>query len=173
VSPKPLPLWRFFVVAALIVVAVGSVVFARRGGPPDLQISGKVSGTPTPTAQRPAAAPSPGPQAAFRGSGAWVMSSLPSCFRERERRRGSVAELRATFPPTSERIRPPAVVMSGDCRLGVRDRELWISRGDDRLRVPPTAFLYREAGGFTLVSIHGTQAEIRRYESGLGAAATP
>jgi hypothetical protein len=160
------------VAAAVIVVAVGSLVFARRGGPPDLQITGKVSGTPTPTAQRPDAAGSPGPQAAFRGSGSWVMSSLPSCFRERERRRGSLAELRAKFPPSSERIRPPALVMSGDCTLTVRDREVWISRGDDRLRVPPSAFLYREAGGFTLVSIRGTQAEIRRYESGL-AAQTP
>jgi len=166
-------LWPFFVVAAVIVVAIGSLVFARRGGPPNLQITGKVSGTPTPTAQRPDAAGSASPQAAFRGSGAWVMSSLPSCFRERERRRGSVAELRAKFPPTSERIAPPAIVVSGDCTLTVRDRELWISRGDDRLRVPPSAFLYREADGFTLVSIRGTRAEIRRYESGLGATQTP
>jgi hypothetical protein len=161
------------VAAAVIVVALGSFVFARRGGPPNVQISGKVSGTPTPTAERPAAVGAPRPQAAFRGSGSWVMSSLPSCFRERERRRGSVAELRAKFPPASERIRPPAVIRSGDCALAVRSRELWISRGADRLRVPPTAFLYREAGGFTLVFIRGTQAEIRRYESGVGTAETP
>jgi hypothetical protein len=161
--PKPIPLWRFLLAAAVIVAAVGSLVFARRGGAPDLHITGKVSGTPTPTAQGPDAAGSPVAQAAFRGSGPWVMSSLPSCFRERERVRGSVAELRAKFPPTSERVRPPAVVMSGDCTLTVRDRELWISRGDDRLRVPPDAFLYREAGGFTLVYIHGTRAEIRKY----------
>jgi hypothetical protein len=159
----PVPLWRFFAAATLIVVTIGSLLFARRGGPPDLQITGKVSGTPTPTAQGPDFAGTPVAQRAFRGTGPWVMSSLPACFRERERVRGSVAELRPKFPPTSERVRPPAVVMSGDCTLTVRERELWIARGDDRLRVPPDAFLYRQAGGFTLVYIHGTQAEIRRY----------
>jgi hypothetical protein len=150
-------------IATVVVSAVGSLVFARRGGPPDLKIVGKVSGTPTPTAQGPDAAGTPSAQAAFRGSGPWAMSSLPACFRERERMRGSVAELRSKFPPTSERVRPPSVVMSGDCTLTVRDREVWISRGADRLRVSPDAFLYRDAGGFTLVYIHGTRAEIRRY----------
>jgi hypothetical protein len=162
-APKPIALWRFLLIAAVIVVAIGSIVFAHRGGPPDLQISGKVSGTPTPTAQGPDAPGRAAAQAAFRGSGPWVMSSLPACFRERERMRGSVAELRAKFPPASERVRPPSVVTSGDCTLTVRDRELLVSRGDDRLRVPPDAFLYREAGGFTLVYIHGGRAEIRRY----------
>jgi hypothetical protein len=161
--PKPIPLWRFFFAAALIVLAVGSLLFAHRGGPPDLRITGKVSGTPTPTAEGPDDAGSPSPQAGFRGTGPWVMSSLPSCFRERERRRGNVAQLRAAFPPPSQRVRPPAVLMSGDCTLTVRDREVWIARGADRLRVPPDAFLYREAAGFTLVYIHGTHAEIRKY----------
>jgi hypothetical protein len=150
-------------VAAIGVIAIGSFAFARRGGPPNLQIRGKVGGTPTPTAERFDAAGTASTPAAFRASGGWTMSSLPACFRERERIRGSVAELRAKFPPTSERVRPPSVVMSGDCTVTVRDRELWIARGDDRLRVPPEAFLYRERGGFTLVYIHGTRAEIRRY----------
>jgi hypothetical protein len=162
--PKPPPLWRFVLVATAVVAGLGSLVFAHRGGPPNLQISAKVSGTPTPTAEGPDAAGKPAAQAPFRGSGAWVMSSLPGCFRERERMRGSVAELRSKFPPTSERVGPPAVVLSGDCTLTVRDRDLLISRGADRLRVPPDAFLYREAGGFTLVFIHGTRAEIRRYQ---------
>ncbi len=162
-SPKPPPLWRFVLAATVIVVAAGAVVFAHRGSPPNLQISAKVSGTPTPTAQQPDASDGGTAQAPFRGSGGWVMSSLPSCFRERERLRGSVAMLRAKFPPASERLRPPAVVLSGDCTITVRERELWIARGADRLRVPPDAYLYREPGGFTLVYIHGTQAEIRRY----------
>jgi hypothetical protein len=161
--PEPLPLWRFVLVATVVVAALGSLVFAHRGGPPNLRISAKVSGTPTPTAEGPDTAGTAPTQAAFRGSGAWVMSSLPACFRERERVRGSVAELRSKFPPPSERVRPPSVVLSGDCTVTVRDRDLLISRGADRLRVPPEAFLYRESGGFTLVFIHGTRAEIRRY----------
>jgi hypothetical protein len=151
------------VLATVVVAAVGSIVFAHRAAPPDLRISGKVSGTPTPSAPGPDEAGTPAAQAPFQGSGAWTMSSLPSCFRERERIRGSVAELRPKFPPAFERVRPPSVVLSGDCTVTVRGRELWIARGSDRLRVPPDAFLYRDAGGFTLVSIHGTRAEIRRY----------
>jgi hypothetical protein len=152
------------VVAAVIVITIGSIVFARRSAPPDLRISGKVSGTPTPTAERPGD-DSSGASArpAFAGSGSWVMSSLPSCFHERELMRGSVAELRPKFPPTSERVRPPAVVLSGECTIFVRGDELLITRGPDRLRVPPVADLYRDRTGLTLVYVHGSRAEIRKY----------
>ncbi len=91
------------------------------------------------------------------------MSSLPECFREREFTRGTLADLRAKFPPASARIRPPAVVRSGDCTIVVGERELWIARGLDRLRVPPQAELFRDATGLTLVYVEGTHAEIRRY----------
>lgn len=150
-------------VATLVVVAIGSIAFARRGTPPDLKIVGKVSGTPTPTAQRPDAVETLPAKAPFIGSGSWVMSSLPTCFHERERISGNLTDVRSKFPSTSERVRPPSIVLSGDCTLTVRDHEVWISRGDDRLRVPPDAFLYREPGGLTLVYIHGNRAEIRRY----------
>ncbi len=91
------------------------------------------------------------------------MSSLPGCFRERERIRGSLAQLRPQFPPTSERVRPPSVVLAGECTITVAGHELLIARGADRLLVPPEARLYREAGRLTLVYIDGTRAEIRRY----------
>jgi hypothetical protein len=151
------------VAAAVIVVALGSIVLGRRGGPVDLRVSAKVSGTPTPTPGRTAGTESAPARSAFAASGSWTMSSLPSCFRERERIRGSLAQLRNAFPPPSARIRPPAVVAAGDCTIVVRERELLISRGADRLRVPPQAFLYREGGGLTLVYVHGARAEIRRY----------
>jgi hypothetical protein len=161
-SPAPLPLWRFVLVAAILVVAAGSVLFARRAGPPDLKIAGRVSGTPTPTAQRPDAESTPA-SAAFLGSGSWAMSSLPSCFRERERISGTVAQLRSQFPPASERVRPPGVVSAGDCIVVVGEHDLMITRGADRLRVPPQADLYRNRAGLTLVYVQGKHAEIRRY----------
>ncbi len=91
------------------------------------------------------------------------MSSLPACFHERELVRGSVAELRSRFPPAPDRVRPPSVISSGECTIIVRRSELLITRGSDRLRVPPVANLYRNGSGLTLVYIHGTRAEIRRY----------
>jgi hypothetical protein len=150
---------------AIVVAAVGSFAFARRAGVSSFNVTGKVVGTPTPTptVERSDGAVHPPVRSAFLGSGSWVMSSLPDCFRERELIRGPVAELRAKFPPTTERVRPPGVVLSGECTVYVRSNELLIVRGADRLRVPPQAMLYRNAAGLTLVYIHGGHAEIRRY----------
>jgi hypothetical protein len=156
-------LWRFILTATFIVVGIGMIAFARHGPSPELKITGKVTGTPTPTSQLPDAAGTSAANAAFTGSGSWTLSSLPSCFRERERIRGNLVALRAKFPPPSERLRPRTVVHSGDCTIIVRDHELWVSRGADRLRVPPEAGLYRNAHGLTLVYVRGAQAEIRRY----------
>jgi len=150
-------------VAAVIVTVLGSIAFSRRGQAPDLKISGRVTGTPTPTAQRPAAPESGAPQMNFLGAGSWTMSALPSCFRERERLRGPLAQLRPKFPPAAERVPPASIVRSGDCTILVGRNDLQISRGRDRLRVPPDAALYRDANGLTLVSIDGSRAEIRRY----------
>lgn len=142
---------------------IGSVAFARRGGLSNFNVTAKVVGTPTPTAERPENAVTPPARAAFLGSGSWVMSSLPDCFRERELIRGSVAELRPKFPPTTQRVRSSSVVQWGECTIDVRSSDLLIVRGADRLRVPPQASLYRDASGLTLVYVHGDRAEIRRY----------
>ncbi len=149
--------------AAVLVAVLGSIAFSRRGQAPDLKISGRVTGTPTPTAQRPDAPESGAPQMNFLGAGSWTMSALPSCFRERERMRGPLAQLRAKFPPAAERVPPASIVRSGDCTVFVGRDDLRISRGRDRLRVPPDAALYRDARGLTLVYIDGSRAEIRRY----------
>ncbi len=162
-TPLNRPLWPFFAAAAAIVVLFGSIAFARRGGPPDLKVSGPVTGTPTPTAERPEAGGSAATRGSFLGSGSWTMSSLPECFRERERLRGPLQALRASFPPPAARISPATVVRAGDCTIVVSKHELQIARGADRLRVPPEATLYREASGLTLVYVHGQSAEIRRY----------
>ncbi len=91
------------------------------------------------------------------------MSSLPGCFVERERLRGSLALLRAKFPPPQQRLRPGSSVRAGDCTLSVGAHDLWIARGNDRLRVPPEARLFREHTSLTLVFVSGERAEIRRY----------
>jgi hypothetical protein len=151
------------VVAAAVVAVIGAVAFARRGGPPDLRITGKVVGTPTPTAQQPDAESTVAPHGAFLASGSWTMSSLPSCFFEQDHILGPVAKLRSMFPPSGERVAPGTLVHSGNCTIEVRPRELWISRGPDRLRVPPEARLYRRGNRLTLVWTSGDRAEIRDY----------
>lgn len=145
----------------MVVTALGAFAFAHRAAPPDLKIVAHVRGTPT--AERPEAAATAPASATFLGSGSWTMSSLPACFRERERERGPTALLQAKFPPVRERLRPASVVRSGDCTIVVGEHALSIARGNDRLRVPPEAALYRGRSGLTLVWVNGGRAEIRRY----------
>lgn len=154
-------------------VAAGTIVFARRGGPPDLRISARVGGTPTPTPERPGAAPSGAPEAGFEASGSWTMSSLPSCFFEQDHLGGPLGDLRAKFPPETARIAPGSALRAGNCTVRVLAHELWISRGSDRLRVPPDARLYRRGDRLTLVSIDGRHAEIRQYCRGFDAVRCP
>ncbi len=149
--------------AALIVVAIGSLVFARRTRPVDFTVTGKVSGTPTPTAQRPDATGVRPADGGFAASGAWTMSSLPACFFEQDHRLGQLTELESKFPPATQRIAAGTIIHWGVCTVSVRPDEVWITRGDDRLRVPPVARLYRDGDRLILVSIAGRQAEIRRY----------
>ncbi len=98
-------------------------------------------------------------------------------------RRGGPPDLRisarvgGTATPTAER---PGATPSGtsetgfgNCTVRVLAHELWISRGSDRLRVPPDARLYRRGDRLTLVSIDGRHAEIRHYCRGFDAVRCP
>ncbi|MFN2461075.1 MAG: hypothetical protein ABR591_10365 [Candidatus Velthaea sp.] len=154
----------FLLIATVIVISIGTIAFARRGTAPDLQISDRVHGTPTPSAER-AERPADALQPAqtFTGSGTWTMSSLPSCFVERERTRGTVAALRDKIPPQRDRIRAGTVVRREDCTILVGEHDMWIARGGDRLRVPAESRLYRSGTALILVAISGDRVEIREY----------
>ncbi len=152
---------RYYLLATLIVVVLGSIVFAHRFAPPDLRVSAHATGTPTvESPSRPeAAATRPG----FTAEGPWVLSALPACFDEQSRIRGPLAALRAKLPSAAQRIAPGTTLTSGDCTVEVRAHDLVVHRGDDRLRVPPDSALYRVDGHLTLVARSGGTVEIRRY----------
>jgi len=149
-------------VSSLIVFAIFAVVFARRALAPDLRVA------PTP-GERGAAThirdlqQSRQTDRRFIGTGDWVMSSLPGCFHETERARGTVAGMQSQFPPESERVRAGTVVRRGDCTIVVGEHDLFIARGGDRLRVPAEARLYAHGAQLTLVTIAGNVAQIRVY----------
>jgi hypothetical protein len=151
---------RFYLLAAAIVVLVGSIVAAHRFAAPDLRIHAESTGTPTVESRLPEPTSSPPP---FAAQGSWVLSALPACFDERSRVRGPAAALAEKVPPPAARIDPPATLQAGDCTLIVRPHDLWVVRGDDRMRVPPEAALYRVDGRLILVVQSGSQLEIRRY----------
>jgi hypothetical protein len=152
---------RSYLLATLIVVVLGSIVFAHRLAPPDLRVSAQATGTPT------VESPSrPGARAtsdAFTAQGPWVLSALPLCFDEQSRVSGPLTALRAKLPSPSLRIPPGTTLTSGECTVQVRAHDLLVRRGDDRLRVPPESALYRIDGRLTLVARSGATVEIRRY----------
>ena len=151
---------RYYLIATAIVVVFGSIVFAHRLAPPDLRISAQPSGTPTVERH---VAEAPSTARPFTGQGPWVLSALPDCFDEQSRISGPLRALAPKLPPAADRIATGTVLHSGDCTLLVRAGDIWVSRGLDRLRVPPAAALYRVDGRLVLSVRTGDQLEIRRY----------
>lgn len=158
---------RYYLIAALIVVAVGSVVFAHRLAPPDLRIVAQATGTPTVESSSPPDAKRAAVE--FSASGSWVLSALPDCFDERSRVRGPAAAVVAQIPPPTDRIAPGTVLAAGPCAVEVRADEIWVRRSGDRLRVPADARLYRADGLLVVVVRTADVVEIRQYRTPEGA----
>jgi len=152
--------FRYYVIATLIVVIFGSIVFAHRLTQPDLRISAQPSGTPTVETH---VAEAPATARPFSGQGPWVLSALPGCFDEQSRISGPAVKLAPKLPPADDRIAPGTTLKIATCTLLVRARDIWVDRGPDRLRVPPEAALYRVDGHLVLAVRSGPQLEIRRY----------
>jgi hypothetical protein len=152
--------FRYYVIATLIVVALGSIAFAFRRTGPELNVSAHAHGTPTVETRFSAPPPAPRP---FTGEGPWVLSALPECFDEHFRVRGPAAALRVKVPPSADRIAPGTTLHAGECTISIRAHDLLVDRGADRLRVPPEAALYRARGQLVLVARSGKTLEIRRY----------
>lgn len=155
-------MWRFYVIATFIVVVVGSVVFAHRIVTREWNVQSRPNPSQTPTNTRGSGDAQGRAAAKFVGEGPWVMSALPGCFDQQSSKAGPSALLADAIPPASERL-APETVKHGDCTIVVREHDIWIYRGEDRLRVPPEAHLYRRGGRLTLVWQHAGQTEIRVY----------
>lgn len=158
-------MWRYYLVATLLVVAAGSVVVAHRiATVHDLEVRATPRPGQTPTLTRgepPAGTRSP---ASFRGEAPWAMSALPDCFDELGSVVGASDFVDAKIPPASQRLPAGTRLTWGGCTIAVGDDDLRIARGPDRLRIPPHAALYRRDDELVLVwrSDRG-RTEIRTY----------
>ena len=141
-------MFRYYLIATLIVAVIGGVVFAHRLTAPDLEISAQPTGTPTVETRVPEADATDRP---FTGQGPWVLSALPGCFDEQSRVSGPAALLRAKLPPAAARIAAGTTLHAGECTLIVQAHD------------PPDAALYRVDGRLTLTARTGGTVEIRRY----------
>ena len=159
-------MWRYYLIATVLVVAVGSIAFA-------LHVGRAAAPSAAPSHERvhlgghAAAGFAAGgvgrPPRAFVGEGGWVLSALPDCFEQKSTLEGSALALTFDVPPARERLAPGTVLRRGPCTVHVRADDVWVERGVDRLRVPPSARLYTTPTGLVLVYKHAGRTEIRRY----------
>jgi hypothetical protein len=154
-------MWRYYAAATLVVAAIGSVVFAHRLSTGEWDVRATPQGTPTVTRGN---GETGTPGTAFSGEGPWVLSALPDCFDQQSSIVGTPMQLVFDRPPARDRLPAGTVLHRGPCTVVVRDDSIFVARGADRLRVPPSARLYRTQAGLVLVYERGSRAEIRVYK---------
>jgi len=147
----------------VIVVVVGSILFAHRMLAANRAFHPAAARSRAPVSGNGNAGFVATPSPSFVGQGGWVLSALPACFTQQSSKEGPSALLTADVPPAAARIAPGSTLRRGPCLVQVREDDIWVTRGPDRLRVPPLAELFRTRAGLTLVYRHGDRTEIRVY----------
>lgn len=159
---------RYLALATAIVGVVLAIVVALgHGGPgPDTRVRYSSGGTPGPAQRDPwrgaAAAP-------VTGDAPWALSAVPECFRERSLARGSLAFVRAHVPVGARTVPLGTIVTVADCRVTVGARGIFVSRGDNVLRVPAPAKLSLLGATLVLETRDGARGEVRTYRLATGA----
>lgn len=110
-----------------------------------------------------ASAPPP-PAENATGNAPWALSALPDCFSQRSQTTGSMAYVRARLPVGAQPVRAGTRLIYGPCTILVRDDELLVERGSDRLRVPPHATLYTIGDSLALLRTSETGTDLRIYD---------
>ena len=137
-TPPQLPMWRFFFAAAVLVAAFLFAITLRKLTPPNLQISARASGTPSPARSQGAERSG---TSEVRGDAPWALSALPDCARQHSEARGAAERVRRLIPSGATPVQ--GRLSAGPCSIDVRPNGIFIARGEDRLRIPPPARLLR------------------------------
>ncbi len=131
---------RYYLISAALVLAALIAILNLPHGPGgggDVRYSSG-GGTPGPP-QKDDRPGTPGPT---RGEAPWALDVLPECFFELSHASGSPAFIAAKRPP-AERVLPAgSVVRVADCTLTIGAGTAVVTRGADRLVVPPLARFY-------------------------------
>ena len=101
--------------------------------------------------------------AALRGDAPWALSALPDCFMQQTEWSGSTTYVEAHLPGSAQKVAPGTHLHYGPCTIFVRNGEVSVSRGVDRLRIPPDATLYRDGSELLLLRITGHSGVLRSY----------
>jgi len=102
---------------------------------------------------------------AVRGDAPWALSALPECFQQRSKATSSdLAYALAHLPKGATMVRPPATLRYADCTLTILQDTIYVTRGSDRLRIPPHARLYTGPNALALLRVTGSGYELRTYD---------
>jgi hypothetical protein len=154
---------RYFVVATAIVLAVAILATAWQYRD---EIAVRVRLTSAPTAANGGVGGgTSGDREPFQGQGAWALSAVPDCLRQKSQSRGSIAYVRSKMPAGAVEVPPGDALHYGPCTIFVSGGEVVVARGQDRLAVPPHATLYRADGLLVLLRTSGASGDLRVYSS--------
>ncbi|MDQ6925518.1 MAG: hypothetical protein M3154_04695 [Candidatus Eremiobacteraeota bacterium] len=154
---------RYYLIAAVIVVAFGSIVFAHRLAANGWKLHADATGPPSAAHGNSNEGFVATPAPFFVGQGPWVLSALPACFAQQSSKQGPSRLMHDDVPQAALRIVPGTKLQRANCTVLVRAHDVWVYRGRDRLRVPPEARLYDGPQGLTLVYEHAGRTEVRVY----------
>jgi hypothetical protein len=102
--------------------------------------------------------------APLRGDAPWALSALPECLTQISESTGSESYVRAHLPAGAVRIVPPARLVYGDCSIAIGGEEAMVTRGVDRLRIPPRVRFYRARRLLAMLRDAAGSAELRIYQ---------
>jgi hypothetical protein len=143
---------RYYVIATVIVLTIA--VYVTMGT--RLGLPGHVNFWK-------ATAPPP-PLESVTGNAPWALSALPDCFTQRSETSGTRSYVQAHLPPGAQPVQPGTRLSYGPCTILVRNGELLVERGSDRMRVPPDATLYTTGDSLALLRTSGSTTDLRIYD---------
>lgn len=109
--------------------------------------------------------PSKRESSAFVADAGWALSVLPDCFTQTSKSTGPLKYVLTNLPSGASMLRPGDRVVSADCKVAVTSDTVVVTRGADRLRVPPIARLYEAPGAVALLRGADDGFELRVYRT--------
>jgi hypothetical protein len=160
-------LFRYYVIATVIVLSVAVLATAWTNRD---RIREAVSHATPPARYAASSKPHGGfegesgtGRAPMRGDAPWALSALPDCLIQQSESTGTLAYVRSKLPEGATAVPGGTILHYGPCTISVRDGEAVVSRGSDRLRIPPRVTLYRADGTLALLRETGARGELRVY----------
>ncbi len=96
------------------------------------------------------------------GAAPWALSALPECFHQRASRSGTIVFARALLA-RAKPIVPPFRMRVADCTLVVEANSATVTRGENRLVIPPPVRFYSAGSELLVERRDGARDDVRVY----------